>query len=359
MEFNAADDLDLSADLVSLTAALIDIPSESFDEQRIADAVERALSVQSHLGVTRVGNTIVARTNLGRAERIVIGGHLDTVPANSNLPHTVLDERLYGLGACDMLGGVAVSLHLAAALIEPVYDVTYLFYECEEVAGEFNGLAKLADSHPELLEGDFAILMEPSNARVEAGCQGSLRIEVTTTGERAHSARSWMGINAIHNSAEILERLARYQAREVEIDGLVYREGLNAVGIRGGVAGNVIPDECTVTINYRYAPSRSAEEAIAHVTEVFAGFDVVVDDNAPGALPGLSDPSVARFIEILGEAPHPKFGWTDVARFSSLGIPAINFGPGDPSLAHTKDEFVPIAELHRCEAALRSWLCGQ
>lgn len=359
MEFNAADDLDLSADLVSLTAALIDIPSESFDEQRIADAVERALSLQSHLGVTRVGNTIVARTNLGRAERIVIGGHLDTVPANSNLPHTVLDERLYGLGACDMLGGVAVSLHLAAALTEPVYDVTYLFYECEEVAGEFNGLAKLADSHPELLEGDFAILMEPSNARVEAGCQGSLRIEVTTTGERAHSARSWMGINAIHNSAEILERLARYQAREVEIDGLVYREGLNAVGIRGGVAGNVIPDECTVTINYRYAPSRSAEEAIAHVTEVFAGFDVVVDDNAPGALPGLSDPSVARFIEILGEAPHPKFGWTDVARFSSLGIPAINFGPGDPSLAHTKDEFVPIAELHRCEAALRSWLCGQ
>ena len=359
MEFNAADDLDLSADLVSLTAALIDIPSESFDEQRIADAVERALSLQSHLGVTRVGNTIVARTNLGRAERIVIGGHLDTVPANSNLPHTVRDERLYGLGACDMLGGVAVSLHLAAALTEPVYDVTYLFYECEEVAGEFNGLAKLADSHPELLEGDFAILMEPSNARVEAGCQGSLRIEVTTTGERAHSARSWMGINAIHNSAEILERLARYQAREVEIDGLVYREGLNAVGIRGGVAGNVIPDECTVTINYRYAPSRSAEEAIAHVTEVFAGFDVVVDDNAPGALPGLSDPSVARFIEILGEAPHPKFGWTDVARFSSLGIPAINFGPGDPSLAHTKDEFVPIAELHRCEAALRSWLCGQ
>lgn len=354
-----ADDLDLSADLVSLTAALIDIPSESFDEQRIADAVERALSAQSHLSLSRVGNTIVARTNLGRAERIVIGGHLDTVPANSNLPHVLRDERVYGLGACDMLGGVAVSLHLAATLTEPVYDVTYLFYECEEVASEHNGLAKLAISDPELLEGDFAILMEPSNARVEAGCQGSLRVEVSTTGERAHSARSWMGVNAIHSSAEILDRLARYQAREVEIDALVYREGLNAVGIRGGVAGNVIPDECTVTVNYRYAPNRSAEEAIAHVEEVFSGFTVVVDDNAPGALPGLSDPAVARFIEILGEEPHPKFGWTDVARFSSLGIPAINFGPGDPSLAHTKDEFVPVAELHRCEAALRSWLCGQ
>lgn len=168
-----------------------------------------------------------------------------------------------------------------------------------------------------------------------------------------------MGVNAIHNSAEILDRLNRYQPRQVEIDGLTYREGLNAVMICGGVAGNVIPDQCVVTINYRYAPNRAPEEAVAHVVEVFDGFDVVVDDNAPGALPGLSDPAVAKFIDILGEEPHPKFGWTDVARFSALGIPALNFGPGDPSLAHTKDEFVPIAELHRCEDALRTWLTGK
>ena len=353
------DDLDLSSDVVALTAALVDAPSESFHEASLADAVERALAPMPHLVVTRTGNTIVARTELGRAERIVIGGHLDTVPANGNLPHTTNGGRVYGLGACDMKGGVAIALRLAAQLAEPDYDITYLFYECEEVSSEHNGLAKIMASAPELLQGDFAILMEPSNARVEAGCQGSLRVEVSATGERAHSARSWMGVNAIHNSAEILDRLNRYQPRQVEIDGLTYREGLNAVLISGGVAGNVIPDQCVVTINYRYAPNREPEEAVAHVVEVFDGFDVVVDDNAPGALPGLSDPAVAKFIDILGEEPHPKFGWTDVARFSALGIPALNFGPGDPSLAHTKDEFVPIAELHRCEDALRTWLTGK
>lgn len=359
MDSESAYDLDLSSDVVSLTAALVDAPSESFHEEPLADAVQRALTPLEHLTVTRVGNTIVARTDLGRGERIVIGGHLDTVPVNANLPHSTRENRVYGLGACDMKGGVAVALRLAASLSEPIYDVTYLFYECEEVASEYNGLAKVMESNPELLAGDFAILLEPSNGRVEAGCQGSLRVLVSTSGVRAHSARSWMGVNAIHNAAEILERLNRYEAREVEIDGLTYREGLNAVLISGGVAGNVIPDGCTVTINYRYAPNRSPEQAVAHVEEVFDGFTVEVDDNAAGALPGLGDEAVATFINILGEPPHPKFGWTDVARFSALGIPAINFGPGDPSLAHTKDEFVPIAELEHCEGALRRWLTGQ
>lgn len=359
MDSESSYDLDLSSDVADLTAALVDAPSESFHEQSLADAVQRALAPLAHLNVTRIGHTIIARTDLGRSERIVIGGHLDTVPANANLPHSVRDDRIYGLGACDMKGGVAVALRLAAQLNEPAYDVTYLFYECEEVSGEFNGLANVMQVAPELLNGDFAILMEPSNARVEAGCQGTLRVLVSATGERAHSARSWMGANAIHNATEILERLNRYQAREVEIDGLTYREGLNAVLISGGVAGNVIPDNCTVTVNYRYAPSRSPEQAVAHVEEVFEGFDVLVDDNAPGALPGLGDEAVAKFINILGTQPHPKFGWTDVARFSALGIPAINFGPGDPSLAHTKDEFVPIAELKRCEGDLLRWLRGQ
>ncbi len=356
MESDPVYDLDLTSDVVALTAALVDAPSESFHEAALADSVERALIPLKHLDVTRHGNTIVARTNLGHRERVVIGGHLDTVPAHENLPHSIRGDRLYGLGACDMKGGVAVALRLAAQLVEPKYDVTYLFYECEEVSSEHNGLAKLMNSAPDLLGGDFAILMEPSNARVEAGCQGSLRIEVTATGVRAHSARSWMGENAIHRSAEILERLNRYEAREVDVDGLTYREGLNAVMISGGVAGNVIPDRATVTVNYRYAPSRSPQEAVAHVNEVFDGFEVVVADNAPGAMPGLSDHAVASFVEIVGGEPYPKFGWTDVARFSSLGIPALNFGPGDPSLAHSRDEFVPIAELHRCEDALRSWL---
>lgn len=356
MTSNVRYDLDLAKDIVALTCDLVDIPSESFQEAPIADSVERALGHFSHLELSRHGNTVVARTNLGRGHRVVIGGHLDTVPANDNLGHRVIDDRIHGLGACDMKGGVAVSLALAAALSEPRFDVTYLYYDCEEVAAEFNGLARLTATDPDAMACDFAILMEPSNAGVEAGCQGTLRAEVTTSGARAHSARSWMGENAIHKAGEIIDRLNKYGSREVTIDGLVYREGMNAVKIGAGVAGNVIPDDCTVTINYRYAPSRSAGEAQAHVRELFDGFDVEVVDNAQGALPGLSDPSVESFIEVMGEVPAPKFGWTDVSRFAAIGVPALNFGPGNPSLAHSKDEFVPIPELYRCHAMLNEWL---
>jgi succinyl-diaminopimelate desuccinylase len=358
VESDQSYDLDLNRDVVSLTADLVDVPSESFAEAPLADAVQSALSQYPHLQVSRMGNTVIARTELGRKQRVVIGGHLDTVPAHDNLPHRLTDDQVYGLGACDMKGGVAVALRLAAHVTDPRYDVTYLFYDCEEVASDHNGLAKLAQADPAALAADFAILMEPSNAHVEAGCQGTLRVEVTSRGARAHSARAWMGENAIHNAAEILERLARYRPREVDVDGLTYREGLNAVAIAGGVAGNVIPDECVVTVNYRYAPSLEPDGAVAHVREVFDGFTLAVVDNAPGALPGLGDPAVSAFVEVVGEEPHPKFGWTDVARFSSLGIPALNFGPGDPSLAHTQGEFVPIADLHKCEDDLRRWLAG-
>ncbi|MGD9956880.1 MAG: succinyl-diaminopimelate desuccinylase, partial [Candidatus Nanopelagicales bacterium] len=309
--------LDLEADLPDLLQVLIDVPSESREEQVIADAVEAALSAYPHLAITRVGHTIVARTGLGRGERVVIGGHLDTVPANRNLPserRTVDGEdRIYGLGACDMKGGVAVSLRLAAALREPTRDVTWVYYEAEEIDSQYNGLRILAESHPGLLAADFAVLMEPSNAVVEAGCQGTMRVEVRTTGARAHSARSWMGHNAIHDAGDVLRRLAAYVPRQVEIDGLVYREGLNAVGIRGGVAGNVIPDECVVAVNYRFAPSRRVAEAEAHVREVFEGYDVAVVDAVDGALPGLAHPAAAAFVEAVGGEPSPKFGWTDVA----------------------------------------------
>jgi len=348
--------LDLAGDVVALTATLVDIESVSHDEQRIADLVEAALRALPHLQVERDGHTIVARTSLGRHSRVVIAGHLDTVPVNGNLPSRLEGDVLHGLGTCDMKGGVAIALMLAAAVPEPVRDITYVFYEAEEVAAEFNGLGRLARERPELLAGDFAILMEPSNARVEAGCQGTLRVEVTATGERAHSARSWMGRNAIHAAGEVLARLNAYTAREVPIDGLVYREGLNAVGISGGVAGNVIPDEALVTVNFRFAPDRSEDEALAHVREVFDGFAVVVTDSAPGALPGLGDPAAAAFIEAVGGQVEPKFGWTDVAQFTRLGVPAVNYGPGDPSLAHKADERVPVAHLRHVQARLTEWL---
>lgn len=353
-------ELDLAADPADLLQALIDVPSESLQEQALADAVERAVSECPHLDVVRDGHTIVARTSLGRAERVVIGGHLDTVPENQNMPsrRVVVDgeERVYGLGACDMKGGVAVALRLAAALTEPTRDVTWIWYEAEEIDSQYNGLRRLADERPELLAADFAVLMEPSNAVVEAGCQGTMRVDVRTTGVRAHSARAWMGDNAIHKAGEVLRRLEDYQPRQVEIDGLVYREGLNAVGVRGGVAGNVIPDECVVSVNYRFAPSRTKEEGEAFLRELFDGFEVVVVDAVDGALPGLSHPAAQDFLAAVGGEPSPKFGWTDVARFTSLGVPAVNYGTGDPSLAHHRDEYVPVADLVAVEAGLRSWL---
>ena len=348
--------LDLLADPVALAAALVDVPSESHREGELADLVEQALLAVPHLDVVRIGDTVVARTNLGRPERALIGGHLDTVPAADNLPHHVADGRLYGLGACDMKSGVAVGLHLAATLTAPTRDVTYVFYACEEVASQFTGLQQVLNSSPELLAADLAILMEPSNGGIEAGCQGTLRVRVTVHGARAHSARSWLGDNAVHGAGEILRRLADYVPRQPLVDGLQYREGLSAVRIEGGVAGNVIPDECVVTINHRFAPDRSIDEALAHVREVLHGYDLEVDDAASGARPGLDRPAAASFVAAVGAEPRPKYGWTDVARFSALGVPALNFGPGDPSLAHTKGEYAPIEQIRSCALALREWL---
>jgi succinyl-diaminopimelate desuccinylase len=350
--------LDLSRDVVALTADLVDIASESLGERQIADAVGSALEDCPHLTVERDGNTLVARTDLGHAERVVIAGHLDTVPANDNFPSRLADDELWGLGSCDMKGGVAVALRLAGRAATARRDVTFVFYEAEEIAREFNGLGRIARERPELLAADFAILMEPTDGRIEAGCQGTLRADVTVRGVRAHSARAWMGDNAIHAAGEIIRRLTAYEPRRVVVDGLEYREGLNAVGIHGGVAGNVIPDEATVTVNYRFAPDRDEAAAAAHVREVFDGFDVAIIDSAPSARPGLALPAAAAFVADLGVEVGPKFGWTDVAQFSELGVPAVNFGPGDPTLAHRADERVPVAQLYAVDDAMARWLLG-
>lgn len=350
--------LDLTRDVVALTADLVDIGSESRGERQICDAVAAALEEFAHLELWRDGNTLVARTSLGLAERVLVAGHLDTVPANGNLPSRREDGILWGLGTCDMKGGVAVALRLAAGAAAATRDVTFVFYECEEIDHAFNGLGRVARERPDLLVADFAILMEPTDGGVEAGCQGTLRAEVVSRGTRAHSARSWTGDNAIHAAGEILARLAAYEARNVEIDGLTYREGMNAVGISGGVAGNVIPDLATVTVNYRFAPSRSESEAADHVRELFAGFEVTIVDSAAGALPGLEQPAAAAFVQDLDLPVAPKFGWTDVSQFSQLGVPAVNFGPGDPSLAHRADERVETAQLESVDAAMSRWLFG-
>lgn len=352
--------LDLSADVVAITRAICDIPSVSGDEGVLADLIVDALDDAAHLEVIRDGDTIVARTNLGRERRVVIAGHLDTVPINGNVP-TRFEEVggrriLWGRGTVDMKAGVAVQLKLAHDLADPSVDVTWMWYDHEEVSADLNGLGRVLRMHPELFRADFAILGEPTRAEVEGGCNGTLRVELRATGRRAHSARSWVGENAIHKLAPALERLAAYEAETVTVDGLDYREGLNAVLVHGGVAGNVIPDEAVLTLNYRFAPSRSVVEATTHVRELFPEYELTVTDASEGARPGLDDPLAQQFVRAVGADARPKYGWTDVARFSSLGIPAVNFGPGDPLLAHADDERVDCDEIVACERALRSWL---
>jgi succinyl-diaminopimelate desuccinylase len=352
--------LDLTASSVDLTRAICDIPSVSGDEAALADMIEASIVPLAHLEVIRHGNTIVARTNLGRAQRVVIAGHIDTVPINDNVPTRDVDVEgepyLWGRGTVDMKGGVAIQLKLAAELIDPVVDITWMWYDNEEVAASLNGLNLLSADRPDLFAADFAILGEPSNGQVEGGCNGTLRAIVRTHGVRAHSARAWIGENAIHRVAPILSRLSEYRAKEVAVEGLAYRESLSAVRITGGVAGNVIPDLCEVEINYRFAPNKTAAEAAAHVRGVLDGFEVEITDAADGARPGLDAPIAQQFVAAVGAEPRPKYGWTDVARFSALGIPAVNYGPGDPHLAHHDEERVPLAQIDAVEQGLRAWL---
>ena len=353
--------LDLHADPVDLTAALVDTFSVSGSEAEIAAAVQKALQEQaSHLEVVRNGDAVLARTNLGRASRVVLAGHLDTVPENGNLPSrregSGDDEVLHGLGTVDMKGGDAVFLHLAATLAEPKHDVTFIFYDNEEVEAVKNGLGRIERELPEWLAGDLAIVGEPSNGVIEAGCQGTMRVELRLSGKRAHTARAWMGENAIHALAEPLRRLAEYEPRIVDIDGLTYREGLQATSIGGGVAGNVVPDAAVLTVNFRFAPDRSPEAAERHLREVFDGYELSVVDLSPGALPGLSAPAAAELVTAAGGRAAAKLGWTDVARFAASGMPAVNFGPGNPTLAHTKQENVRTAEIRQVAEVLRKFL---
>ena len=345
-------------DLLALTAELVDIPSVSLDERAIADHLEAELGAVPWLTVDRVGDNVVARTTLGRDQRLLLVGHTDTVPVNENDVARIEGDTLWGLGSCDMKGGVAVFLELARTVAEPVVDVTYVFYVAEEIAAEHSGLLQLFRERPDLMKGDAAVLGEPTGAAIEAGCQGTLRARATFTGARAHTARPWMGVNAIHRMGELLRVLDGYEARRPVLDGCEYREALQAVAVDGGVAGNVVPDRATVTLNHRFAPDRSADEAIAHVREVASmADDVDVLDVAPGAPPALDHPLLAALAR--GREVRAKLGWTDVARMHEHGVPACNFGPGDPTIAHTRDEHVTRADIEAVHVALHDLLTGR
>lgn len=361
-------ELNLHADPVELTAALVDLRSVSHDEALISDAIEAALRAQTRgFEISRFGNRVLARTKRGLPTRVVLAGHTDTVPIADNVPSWRTDtaeegEVLHGCGTVDMKSGLAVFLHLAATLENPAHDLTLICYDCEEIAAKHNGLGFIEREKPEWLAGDVAILGEPTGGLIEAGCQGTMRIRLSAKGVRAHSARAWMGENAIHKLGEALTTLHAYSPRSVDIDGCTYREGLSAVAVNGGVAGNVIPDEAYLDVNFRFAPDRSEEQAFDHVREVFAAvladeiLTAEITDSAPGALPGLSNPAAARLVDAADGQFRAKFGWTDVARFSALGVPAVNLGPGDPSLAHRADERVPVAQIREVADLLRRYL---
>jgi succinyl-diaminopimelate desuccinylase len=348
-------------DLLASTADLVAIPSESHAEAALADHVEQRLRSLDHLTVTRIDDNVVARTDLGRDIRLVVAGHLDTVPVNGNGTPRVDGEVLWGLGAADMKGGLAVMLALAEAVPDPAIDVTWVFYTAEEVAAEHNGLGHLFARRPDLVAGDAAVLGEPTDAAIEAGCQGTMRLRVVLTGARAHTARPWMGRNALHRAGRVLAALDGYEARRPVIDGCEFREALQAVFVSGGVAANVVPDHAEITLNHRYAPDRSADEARAHVESVLApyledGDTVEVLDVADAARPGLTHPLLAALRTRHDLPVRAKLGWTDVSRFTAAGIPAVNFGPGDSTLAHTRDERVERSSLDDVYTALADLL---
>ncbi len=346
----------IDQEIGALTLDLVNMASVSQDEQAIADSIQAALVEVKHLKVSRINNSIIAQTNFGANQRVVIAGHLDTVPANNNFPGKKTSTEIIGLGSVDMKSGIAAALKLAAAVTNSKYDVTYLFYESEEIETKYNGLELITKQSKDLLNCDFAILMEPTNGIIEVGCQGTLRFQVSARGTRSHSARWWNGENAIHALTPVLEILNSYKSREPIIDGHKFREGLQAVKINGGVAGNVVPDEVAMTINHRFAPDTTPAEAEENMKKLFKDFNFQLLDVASGAPTGLNNELIKDFVSKIGTAIAPKFGWTDVARFAAAGIPAINFGPGDPNLAHHPDEAVKIKQIEDVFASLKDWL---
>jgi succinyl-diaminopimelate desuccinylase len=362
----------LDAELLAATAALVDIPSVSRDERAIADRVEAELRRCTKLSVVRIQDNVVARTDLGCNSRIVLAGHLDTVPVAQNQIVRVEQGSVWGLGAADMKGGLAVMLRLATAVgadepdgSRPAHDLTFVFYSGEEIARVHSGLFQIEAEDPDLLSGDAAILGEPTSGRIEAGCQGVLKVEAHLVGRRAHSARPWAGINAIHRLGPFLDRVEGFEERRPLIDGCEYRESLQAVTVGGGVAGNVVPDAATVLLSHRFAPDRDVDAAsreiqsfLSSVIRRESGDGLRVVDSSPAAAPNLAHPILKALVDASGSPALAKLGWTDAAYFSERGIPAANFGPGDPELAHTSDERVTGSQLVRVYTALRQVILG-
>jgi succinyl-diaminopimelate desuccinylase len=331
-------------DLAARTLELVDVPSESRREGAIVEHVRGLLPSEALFDdgeVLLYGDA---------AAPVVLAGHLDTVPAQENVPGRIEDGAVHGLGASDMKSGVAVMLELALAGI----PARYLFFTREEVPVSESPLPALFAT--ELLDDTrLAVVLEPTDCILHAGCLGNVEASLVFHGKSAHSARPWTGVNAIHELVRGIRPLVDLEPVDVELDGLVYREVVSAVRIEGGIASNVVPAEASVELNFRYAPGRSAAEAERRLRELAPEGELHVLSNSPSAAPGLTNPLAARLRELVPEIA-PKQAWTPVAQFAEQGIDAINYGPGATAYAHKRDEQVPIANLDRCYDTLRRFL---
>jgi succinyl-diaminopimelate desuccinylase len=332
------------SDLATRTLELIDVPSESRQEAAAMELVRTLLPGEP---LYDDGDAIVWGD---AATPVVLAGHLDTVPAQENIPGRLDDGAVHGLGASDMKGGVAVMLELARAGAPG----RYVFFTREEVAVEESPLPAVFASGA-LADAELAVVLEPTDAILHAGCLGNLQAEIVFHGESAHSARPWTGRNAIHALAEGLAPLARLEPLEVELDGLVYREVVSAVRVEGGIAQNVVPARAVAELNFRFAPGRSREDAEARLRELLPAGELHVLHNSPSALPALGNPLVERLRELVPDVA-PKQAWTPVAQFAEQGIDAINYGPGATAYAHRQDEQIPIANLHSVYDTLARFL---
>lgn len=363
---SARSDQDLGERLARRTLALVDVPSVSRDEEAVLTALRSQMPPAGFELVDAVDTTLFYVPEIRRpgAPFVVLAGHVDTVPPSGNVPGGRVGDEIVGRGAADMKGALAVMVEVALQLAEgdlsSDLDLGILFFGREELPITQSALLPLFERCPLARAPDLAVVMEPTANAIQVGCLGNLNARVVVHGMAAHSARPWLGDNAIHTAIRALASVADLPIRDVVIDGLTYREVVSVTTIRGGVAANVIPDMVEARVNYRYAPTRTPAEAEARLRELLGRHrvDLEVTGNAPPGPVTVRNPLVTRLGEAAGLPIEPKQAWTPVAEFASVGVDAVNLGPGDPQYAHRDDERVDVASLVRSEAVLRAFLTG-
>ncbi len=343
------------SDIVSTLVDLIDIPSEVGDEGRLCTSLaERLMETWGIDGVERLGNSLIVGK---RSQRplVLLVGHIDTVPGQGQGRAAIQEGRVVGLGASDMKSGLAVMVHLLedpSVRLGP-YDVVGVFYDREEGPADENGLEPVLERAPWLSDAEFAVVLEPTDLELQVGCVGTINATVRFEGHSAHSARPWLGENAITKAGSWLAELHARRPESIIIDGLEFKEVFSVTTASGGVARNIIPAGFDINLNYRFAPNKTLDEAEARLREVAASADLIeIVDRAPAGPVPAGNPHFERLASLSGAARTPKQAWTDVARLAQYGIAAVNYGPGETAQAHQVAESVALDNLRVAYEAL-------